>query len=334
MNHGKLIAGACALAVAAGGTGAAMAATGAAPSKATIKVSQTLKIKPNRYVQDGLRWDKDVYRVALAAGPCTSSTRWRARARTRSRSSPRRTCRGRPPRRSTARCATSSPRPTAPTRTATRRRSSRSSRTGSARATPSNVDQPGDSGVTGPGKKGESIDLKVTAKNGHDALLHVPDPPVDGGPGRASADRPLDVRRSAGTLAVPGSSRSLWPARRGRAHPGRLGGRGPRVLERGPERARRDHGHHRRSRGRDLPDRRLPPVQPWVAPAVPNAARVERRRAADPRARCSHARVGDRLRIHFKNMDSLRHDDALDALPRRAVPAQLRRRVPAGRLGP
>ena len=28
------------------------------------------------------------------------------------------------------------------------------------------IDRPGDSGVTGPGKKGESIDLKVTAKPG------------------------------------------------------------------------------------------------------------------------------------------------------------------------
>ena len=35
-----------------------------------------------------------------------------------------------------------------------------------------------------------------------------------------------------------------------------------------------------------------------------------------------HARVGDRLRIHFKNMDpTLR--SALDALPRRALQAQL-----------
>ena len=33
-------------------------------------------------------------------------------------------------------------------------------------ATPPNVDRPGDTGVTGPGKKGESIDLKVTAKKG------------------------------------------------------------------------------------------------------------------------------------------------------------------------
>jgi hypothetical protein len=28
------------------------------------------------------------------------------------------------------------------------------------------VDQPGDSGITGPGEKGESIDLPVTAKKG------------------------------------------------------------------------------------------------------------------------------------------------------------------------
>jgi hypothetical protein len=61
MTHGKLIAGGTALAVAlGGGVGVAMAA---APSSATIKESQTIKVKPNRYVQDGLRWNKDVYTV-------------------------------------------------------------------------------------------------------------------------------------------------------------------------------------------------------------------------------------------------------------------------------
>jgi hypothetical protein len=37
---------------------------------------------------------------------------------------------------------------------------------GVGRKTPPSVDQPGDSGVTGKGKKGEFIDLKVTAKPG------------------------------------------------------------------------------------------------------------------------------------------------------------------------
>jgi hypothetical protein len=44
----------------------ATAATGATapfPSKTTIKQSTSLKMVPNRYVQDGLRWNRDVYRV-------------------------------------------------------------------------------------------------------------------------------------------------------------------------------------------------------------------------------------------------------------------------------
>ena len=37
--------------------------------------------------------------------------------------------------------------------------------------TPPSVDRPGDSGVTGPGQKGESIDLTVTAKKGKTLYL-------------------------------------------------------------------------------------------------------------------------------------------------------------------
>ena len=46
------------------------------------------------------------------------------------------------------------------------------------------------------------------------------------------------------------------------------------------------------------------------------------------------ARVGDRLRVHFKNMDTLLQAPALDALPRRPLPAELGRRVRARLLGP
>ena len=63
MRNKKLVAGVATLSVALGVSGVAVAAKGSAPSKATIKVSQKVKMKPNRYIQDGLRWDKDVYRV-------------------------------------------------------------------------------------------------------------------------------------------------------------------------------------------------------------------------------------------------------------------------------
>jgi hypothetical protein len=60
----KIIAGVAGLAVAVGGTGVAMAQKGGgAPSKVTVKQAYSLKMKPNRYIQDGMRWDKDVYRI-------------------------------------------------------------------------------------------------------------------------------------------------------------------------------------------------------------------------------------------------------------------------------
>ena len=58
----KLTVGVTALAVVAGGGGAALAAK-KPPKTATIKAVQTIKVKVNRYVQDGLRWNHDTYTV-------------------------------------------------------------------------------------------------------------------------------------------------------------------------------------------------------------------------------------------------------------------------------
>jgi hypothetical protein len=53
-----------ALAMTASGTGAAVAAkNGPPPSHATINAVAKVKYKINRYVQDGLRWQKDTYQV-------------------------------------------------------------------------------------------------------------------------------------------------------------------------------------------------------------------------------------------------------------------------------
>ncbi|MGA9856598.1 MAG: hypothetical protein WBQ18_01980 [Solirubrobacteraceae bacterium] len=41
----------------------AVAATGAAPQHATINAVTSTKVKINRYIQDGTRWQNDVYRV-------------------------------------------------------------------------------------------------------------------------------------------------------------------------------------------------------------------------------------------------------------------------------
>ena len=64
MNHRKIIAGLLGCAVAVGGTGVAVAAKSApAPKKLTIKEKAGTKCKPNRYIQDGMRWSKDLYTV-------------------------------------------------------------------------------------------------------------------------------------------------------------------------------------------------------------------------------------------------------------------------------
>jgi hypothetical protein len=62
MAHRKLIAGAVAACVVASGATAG-AASAAAPGTATIKAVTSLAVKVNRYIQDGTRWNKDVYTV-------------------------------------------------------------------------------------------------------------------------------------------------------------------------------------------------------------------------------------------------------------------------------
>jgi plastocyanin len=60
MTNRKLVAGVAGLCLAVGTAGVAVAA---APSSTTVKESQTFKMVPNRYIQDGLRFNKDVYKV-------------------------------------------------------------------------------------------------------------------------------------------------------------------------------------------------------------------------------------------------------------------------------
>jgi hypothetical protein len=60
----KFVVGAMALALTASGTGAAVAAKSTkAPSKATVNAVQKVQFKINRFVKDGLRWQKDVYQI-------------------------------------------------------------------------------------------------------------------------------------------------------------------------------------------------------------------------------------------------------------------------------
>ena len=63
MSHRKLLAGVATFGLVAGGSAAAMAA-GSAPKHTTINAVTSLKVKINRYIQDGTRWQHDVYDVS------------------------------------------------------------------------------------------------------------------------------------------------------------------------------------------------------------------------------------------------------------------------------
>lgn len=170
LTHGKLIAGVATAAVALGVSGAAVAATSSsAPAKATINAVGKQSMKPNRYVKDGLRWNHDVYHVrsggtlrivnlAASEGPHTFSVvRKKDLPRTigqmNSCLNPGHICfkyaqaHGADP-------STNGPPKFQYTDNFT------------GQNTPVNVNSVGDSGVTGPGRKGEHITLKVTAKKG------------------------------------------------------------------------------------------------------------------------------------------------------------------------
>jgi hypothetical protein len=65
MKHRKAIAGVAGISVAAAMAVGAVGAAGAgkAPSKTTVGEKSGSKMVPNRYIQDQLRWDHDVYNV-------------------------------------------------------------------------------------------------------------------------------------------------------------------------------------------------------------------------------------------------------------------------------
>ena len=59
----KLVVGVSTVALLSGGGAVALAAGGSAPKHANIVAVQTIKVKINRYIQDGLRWQHDAYTV-------------------------------------------------------------------------------------------------------------------------------------------------------------------------------------------------------------------------------------------------------------------------------
>jgi hypothetical protein len=156
-------AAACAAVVPATG---ALAGNGHRSSVTTVKaISKLPAVVINRYIQDNLRWDKDVYTVPsggtihvvnLAAdeGPHTFTI-------VAKKDAPRtalgvvncKICL------TLAKAHGANPNSDAPPKF-------QYLENGVGQNTPPSIDRPGDSGVTGKGKKGESIDLPVTAPAG------------------------------------------------------------------------------------------------------------------------------------------------------------------------
>jgi len=156
-------AGCAAVAVAAAG---AMAGNGHSSTVTTVKaITKPPTVLLNRYIQDNLRWNKDVYSVPsggtihvvnLAAdeGPHTFTIVAKKDApKTGLQMVNCKICNV------LAKAHGADPNSNAPPKF-------QYLDNGVGQNTPPNVDKPGDSGVTGKGKKGESIDLPVTAVAG------------------------------------------------------------------------------------------------------------------------------------------------------------------------
>jgi hypothetical protein len=177
MKNRKLAAGTAGLCLALALSGVAVAAnTAAAPSSVTIKESQKNKVVPNRYFQDGLRWNKDVYTVKsggtlnvvaniISEGPHTFTVvKKKDLPRTAAQVFDCAICN------KLGEAHGADPNTEGPPKF-------QYLEDGVGQDTPPNVDKPGDSGLTGPGQeKNEKISLKVTAKKGSQlyflCLLH------------------------------------------------------------------------------------------------------------------------------------------------------------------
>ena len=151
---------------------AAVAATSAVAARSSHSSTTTInavttapKMVVNRYIQDGLRWDKDVYKVKsggtihivnLAAneGPHTFTVVQKKDAPRTGRAVENcRICNV------LAKAHGANPHSNAPPKF-------QYLENGVGQKTAPKVDRPGDSGLTGQGKKGESINLTVTAPAG------------------------------------------------------------------------------------------------------------------------------------------------------------------------
>ena len=165
MNHRKTIAGLAGFVIAVGGTGGALAAKSApAPKKVTVKQKAGIKVKPNRYIQDEMRFAKDLYTVRTGGtvtlvlnqpqeGPHTFSVvRKKDLPKTGKQVSNCKICE------KLGEAHGADPNSDAPPKF-------QYVENGVGQNTPSNLDRPGDSGLTGE-NKGDKVTFKVTAKAG------------------------------------------------------------------------------------------------------------------------------------------------------------------------
>jgi hypothetical protein len=158
----KVTVGVVVAGLVAGGSGAALAA---APSRTTIKQSDGLVLKPNRFVKDKLRWNKDVYQVrsggtlhlvdsVVTEGPHTFTVvRKKDLPKTAAAAFNCKICN------KLGKAHGADPNSNAPPKF-------QFLENGVGQNTPPDVDRPGDSALIGRGKKGESVNVKVTAKKG------------------------------------------------------------------------------------------------------------------------------------------------------------------------
>jgi plastocyanin len=165
MKTWKLAAGATGLVAAVACTGVAVAAnTAAAPRSVTVKQKFGLTLKPNRYLQDEMRFDKDVYTVksggkvvfeltAPQEGPHTLSiVRAKDEPKTGAQLNHCKICE------KLGQAHGADPNSDAPPKFPYLEN-------GVGQATPEKIDRPGDSGISGD-KKGDKVTFTVTAKAG------------------------------------------------------------------------------------------------------------------------------------------------------------------------
>lgn len=163
MTNRRLVAGVTALCLALGVSGVAVAAS--APSKNTITEKSGINMKPNRYLQDELRFAKDVYNIksggsitfintAAGEGPHTVSiVKKKDLPRTGAQIENCAICN------KLGQAHGADPNSDAPPKF-------QFLENGVGTDQVPNVDRPGDSILSGQGQKGEKVTFKVTAKRG------------------------------------------------------------------------------------------------------------------------------------------------------------------------